>query len=70
MALVDETLSAMKSLTSAALNDGKISDEEYHEIFKKYDAFSSRKLKIRYRFKSHRWSKKAHLLPTHHVALR
>ena len=52
MALVDETLSAIKSLTSAALNDGKISDEEYHEIFKKYDAFSSRKLKIRYIFKS------------------
>ena len=48
MTLVDETLSAIKSLTSAALNDGKISDEEYQEIVKKYDSFSSRKLKIRY----------------------
>ena len=48
MALVDETLSAIKSLTSAALNDGKISDEEYQEIVKKYDSFSSHKLKIRY----------------------
>ena len=48
MDLVGETLSAIKCLTSAALNDGKVSDEEYQEIVKKYDSFSSRKLKIRY----------------------
>ena len=48
MALLDETLSVIKSLTSAVLNDEKISDEECKEIFKKYDSFSSRKLKIRY----------------------
>ena len=46
--LAEETLSAINSLTSAALIDGEISDEKYQEIIKKYEAFTSRKTRLRY----------------------
>lgn len=48
LSLAEETLFAINSLTSAALEDGQISDEEYQEIVKKYSAFSSKKTKLRY----------------------
>ncbi len=48
--LAEETLLAINSLTSAALEDGKISDDEYQEIVKKYAAFTSKKTKLRYSY--------------------
>ena len=46
--LAENTLSQIKSLLSTALNDGKISDDEYQDIIKKYNSFTSERSKLRF----------------------
>ena len=46
--LAEETLSAINSLISTALEDGEISDGEYQDIVKKYNSFTSQKTKLRF----------------------
>ena len=46
--LAEATLSTINSLISTALDDGEISDDEYQDIVKKYNTFTTAKTKLRF----------------------